>query len=386
MEFEFSTATRIIFGIGKLEELGLFVKGMGSKALIVTQFTPETRVFMRLAAQLEKAGITYESFSFSGEPTVEFIEAGLEVVRNHEIDMIIGLGGGSAIDGGKAIAALAANPGDLLDYLEVIGAGKTLTHESLAYIAIPTTAGTGAEVTRNAVIGSKSHGVKVSLRSPLMLPKVAVVDPELTVSLPAEVTASTGMDALAQLIEPYVSNASNPLIDAICREGMRRAARSLRTAFHYPNDIGARQDLSLASLFSGLALANSKLGAVHGFAGVIGGRYQAPHGMICARLLPVVFEINLAALEKRDHESRFLDRYDEIGRLLTGHPRAEAQDGVTWLFDLREELIVPGLGAYGISRLDFDSLIQDARQASSMKGNPIVLSEDEMREILEKAY
>lgn len=192
-----------------------------------------------------------------------------------------------------------ANGGDPLDYAEVIGHGRPLERRSLPLIAIPTTAGTGAEVTRNAVIGSPEHRVKVSLRSPLMLPEVAIVDPELTRDLPPALTASTGLDALTQLIEPLVSCRTNPLTDALCRSGIQRAARSLRRAVEHGEDLVAREDMSLASLFSGLALANAALGAVHGLTGPLGGMFEASHGALCASLLPAVMEANVRALRHR---------------------------------------------------------------------------------------
>ena len=231
---------------------------------------------------------------------------------------MIGLGGGSAIDAAKAIAALAANGGDPLDYLEVVGRGRSLTQPSLPCIAIPTTAGTGAEVTRNAVLASPEHGIKASLRSATMLPRLALVDPELTYSLPAAVTASTGLDALTQLIEPFTSSKANPLTDALCREGMMRAARSLRTAYEDGRDAAAREDMALASLFGGLALANAGLGVVHGFAGPVGGTFHAPHGAVCAAFLPHVMAVNARALRTRQPGSAALARYDEIARILTG--------------------------------------------------------------------
>ena len=229
-------------------------------------------------------------------------------------DLIIGLGGGSAIDTGKAIAALLTNAGDPLDYLEVIGRGQALTDAPAPFIAIPTTAGTGAEVTRNAVLASPEHRVKVSLRSPLMLPRVALVDPELTYGLPPAITASTGLDALTQLIEPFVSIRANPLTDAICRDGMRRAARSLRRAYEEGTMLPPARTWP-ASLFGGLALANAGLGAVHGFAGPLGGLFPAPHGVICARLLPLIVEANVRALQERKPNTSVLQRYAEVARL-----------------------------------------------------------------------
>src|SRR5207245_11298164 len=212
---------------------------------------------------------------------------------------------------------------ELLDYLEVIGQGRALENASTPFIAMPTTAGTGSEVTRNAVLASPRHRVKVSLRSPFLLPKIALVDPELTYDLPPSITASTGLDALTQLIEPYVSSRANPMTDAVCVDGLRRVARSLRVAFEAGrNAAAAREDMAVASLFGGLALANAGLGAVHGFAGPIGGMFPAPHGAVCAALLPDTMEVNLRALRRRAPESETLRRFDEIARILTGRPEA----------------------------------------------------------------
>ena len=197
--------------------------------MIVVGSTPDQAT--ALIDQLGSQGVAAVTFSVAGEPSIETVQAGLRIARENNCEVIIGLGGGSAIDTGKAIAALMTNPGDPLDYLEVIGGGQALQQVPLPYIAIPTTAGTGSEVTRNAVLASHEHRVKVSLRSPLMLPRVAIIDPELTYSLAPAITASTGLDALTQLIEPYTCNSPNPLVDAICREGMQRAARSLKRAY-----------------------------------------------------------------------------------------------------------------------------------------------------------
>jgi alcohol dehydrogenase class IV len=273
----------------------------------------------------------------------------------------------------------------VLDYLEVIGKGRTLSLPSLPVITVPTTAGTGTEVTRNAVVGSKGQRVKVSLRSPWMLPRLALVDPELTYQLPPAITASTGLDALTQLIEPYVCNTPSPLVDALCREGMQRAAGSLRKAYFQGDDQQARQNMSLASLFSGLALANAKLGAVHGFASVLGGMYPAPHGVICARLLPLVVETNIAALRDREAQHPVLDKYGEIACLLTGDPSAAPEDAVPWLQNLCAELQIPGLASYGLQSSEFPLIVEKSAQASSMKGNPLKLTPAEMESILERA-
>jgi alcohol dehydrogenase class IV len=308
--------------------------------------------------------------------------AGAQLVQAEGCDLVIGLGGGSAIDAGKAIAALAVNGGDPLDYLEVVGRGQPLSRTSLPLIAIPTTAGAGAEVTRNAVLASSQHGVKASLRSPSMLPRLAIVDPELTYSLPPEITASTGLDALTQLIEPFVSSRANPMTDALCREGMMRAARSLRRAYEDGQDVAAREDMALASLFGGLALANAGLGAAHGFAGPVGGMFSAPHGAVCAVFVPHVMAVNVRALAAREPGNPALARYDEIARILTGDPRSGAEDGVRWICSLCAALRIPPLSTYGVTRADFPALIEKTAVASSTKANPISLTPGELSEIL----
>src|SRR5688572_31469366 len=238
MQFEFATAARIVFGEGLLREAAPAAAQMGRHALVVTGAS--TARAAPLIAALESAGMITTAFAVPEEPTVDLIRDGAESGRAAHCDVVIAIGGGSALDAGKALAALLANPGDPLDYLEVIGAGKPLAHPAVPCIAIPTTAGTGSEVTRNAVLGSAEHKVKASLRSPWMLPRVAVVDPQLTLDLPPALTASTGVDALTQLIEPYVSNRANPMTDLYCAEGIRNAARALPRAYEDGSDRAAR--------------------------------------------------------------------------------------------------------------------------------------------------
>jgi alcohol dehydrogenase class IV len=203
--------------------------------------------------------------------------------------------------------------------------------------------------------------------------------------MPPAVTASTGLDALTQVMEPYVSNKANPLTDALCREGMQRAARSLRRAYENGDDATARQDMALASLCGGLALANAKLGAVHGFAGPLGGMFPAPHGVICARLLPPVMAVNVRALQERAPDHPALARYDEIARILTGQLEARASDGVNWVRDLYQALNIPSLSNYGLSTADFPEVIAKSQRASSMQGNPLPLTDAELHQALEQA-
>lgn len=380
MRFDFATAGRITFGDGAIKEIGKVASGFGSRALVVTRSSGgRSEALIRL---LTDAGLAVETFSVGGEPTVEDAVAGVTAARDHAAQVIIGFGGGSALDSAKAVAALTANDGDPLDYLEVIGQGKPLRRVPVPVIAIPTTAGTGSEVTANAVLASKEHAVKVSLRSPLMLPRIALIDPELTHSLPAEVTASTGMDALTQCIEPFVSNRANPVTDAIAREGIMRGSRSLRRAFEQPDDADARRDMALTALFGGLALTNAKLGAVHGFAGPIGGMFDAPHGAICAILLPPVMSANIRALRKRQPDSEALERYGEVARQITGDPTASPEDGAAWVQQLVTDLGVPRLSSYGIGEDDVPAIVEKAAIASSMQGNPLPLLNEELEKIL----
>lgn len=381
--FEFITASRIIFGSGRLREIGELAKQFGSRALVVTGRDPNRA--KALMESLSIARVEPHFFSVTGEPEVAAVSEGVERAKTVGCGMVISFGGGSAIDAGKAIAAMLTNEGDLTDYLEVIGRGKVVEKPGAPFIAVPTTAGTGSEVTRNAVLGSPEHRVKVSLRSPLMLARIALVDPQLTYGLPPNVTASTGLDALTQLIEPYVCARPNPMTDALCVEGIPRAARSLQKVIANPNDAAAREDMCVASLFGGLALANAGLGAVHGFAGPIGGMFSAPHGAVCAALLPHAMEINLRALRQRASNTETLARYQVVAALLTGNSSATQDEGAAWVRQLVQDLKIPKLGAYGIDPGAIDELVEKSAKASSMKANPIALTRPELVEILQRA-
>jgi alcohol dehydrogenase class IV len=382
MKFEFATASRIIFGQGTVKEVAPMASNMGNCALLVTGRNLERAG--ALSGSLKNAGMKIDTFSVSDEPTIELTIKGVELARQNASDIVIAMGGGSVIDTAKAIAALLTNSGDITDYLEVIGRGKQLSRPSAPCIAIPTTAGTGAEVTKNAVLTSQEHKVKVSLRSPTMLPDLAIVDPELTYSMPPSLTASTGLDALTQVLEPFVSVKSNPLTDTICIEGLKRAARSLHRAFKDGSDTRAREDMAIVSLFGGLTLANSKLGAVHGIAGPMGGMFPVPHGVICARLLPFVVEVNVRALQ-RHNSQQYLLRYDQVAQVLTGKSNAKAEEGIARIHDLCDALDIPGLSDFGITEDHFPDLITSSKKASSMKGNPVNLTDEELTEILQKA-
>ncbi len=375
MYFEFATATRIIFGEGTTRDLPDLARTLGTRPLVVTGSSPER--FSALVSPLRA-----ETFPVSGEPTVAMIREGARRVQETNCDLVISIGGGSVLDAGKAIAAIATNGGEPLDFLEVVGKGQAMKAKPLTFIAVPTTAGTGSEVTRNAVLGSPEHGVKTSLRSPLMLPCIAVVDPELTYGLPPEITAYTGLDALTQLIEPYVSSRANPLVDAICVDGIRRVSGALRRAYHDGAGKEARRDMSLASLLGGLALTNAGLGVVHGFASPLGGQWKAPHGALCAAVLPQGMAANVSALRARAPRHPALERYATTARLLTGQSEATAEDGIRWVRALCTEFSVPALRRWGINESDLAGVVEKAETASSMKANPIPLSREELMGIV----
>jgi alcohol dehydrogenase class IV len=383
MKFEFATAARIIFGPGTCKEAGRLAAELGRRVMVVIGRTVERS--KPLLDQLSSLGLEYTCFQVGGEPTIQLVLEGVRQARTADSDLVIGFGGGSVIDTGKVIAALLTNEGQLMDYLEVIGGGQPLRNASATYIAVPTTAGTGAEVTRNAVVESPEHQVKVSMRSPLMLPHTAIVDPELTYAMPPAITATTGLDAFTQLLEAFVSHQTNPLTDGICREGLRRAGRSLQTVYEDGTDTAARKDMCLASLFGGLALANAKLGAIHGFAGPLGGMLKAPHGALCARLLPYVIETNITALQTRMPNSPALARYAEMVRILTGNNSARVREGISWINKLCRQFDLKPLSAYGLNETRCASVVEKAKKASSMQGNPIVLTDSELKTILIKA-
>lgn len=380
--FELATAARIVFGSGRVAELGALAREFGTTVLVVTGGNRE-RIAPVLASLREK-GLSVTNFSVLHEPTVAVAEAGARLAREADVQCVVAVGGGSVLDAGKAVAALATNFGPAMDYLEVIGRALPLERAPLPVIAVPTTAGTGAEVTRNAVLHAPEQLVKVSLRHALMLPRVALVDPVLTHGLPPALTASTGMDALTQLIEPFVSRRANPLTDGFCREAIPRAARSLHRAFSHGGDASARAEMALASLCGGLALANAGLGAVHGFAAPIGGMFPAPHGAVCAALLPEVMEVNIC-VARASASAAIMARFDEVARLLTGRPTATADEGVAWVRELRAALEIPRLSSFGIRQEHHAAIAGKALASSSMKGNPVPLELAQLVAVLEAA-
>jgi alcohol dehydrogenase class IV len=380
MNFEFGTAQRIIFGKGCVDQAHGIVTGYGRRLLLITgkhnQFDSPIINQQSDTKQYEILQIVSDK-----EPSIGFIQDSLKTIQDFRPEVVVSIGGGSVIDTGKALAILSSNKGEILDYLEVIGKGNPLTKESLPFIAIPTTAGTGSEATRNAVIHDQASGLKVSLRSPFMLPRVAMIDPFLTQGLPPEITASTGMDALTQVIEPLITRKSNPITDSICYYAVSIAREALLTAFHDPGNLEAREQMALVSLFGGIALANSGLGVVHGFAAAIGGMYPGiHHGQICAALLPASFAMNYLASKSKPEYADITHRMEKISWLLAGKSQTKLD---VPLRKLISEIGIPDLDKLGIEKMDYPSIVEKALKSSSIKGNPFDLSREELYRILE---
>jgi alcohol dehydrogenase class IV len=383
VRFDLAVSADVRFGAGRVSEVPEALAGLGaSRVLVITGRTTSRADAVRSA--LTEAGIASLVFGVATEPSIERVRAAIALVAEASCDAVLGFGGGSALDVAKAAAVLATAGSDPLDHLEVIGAGRPIDTPGLPCVAVPTTAGTGSEVTRNSVLSG--GGVKASLRSPLLLPKVAVVDPDLLAGVPQPTIATSGMDALSQLIEPLLSQRANPFTDALARDGIRRSARSLRRAYEEGmEDADVRKDLALASLFSGMCLANSGLGAVHGLAAAAGARLSAPHGAVCAAVLTAAVDVNLRALRERAPQHPALPRLTELATLLTGESDGSPEDAIAWLDQLTAALSIPGLASYGLDQDEIDAVVMAAQRASSMRGNPIELSDDEVREIVTRS-
>lgn len=376
--FAFATATEIRFGRGEAARAVDAIAALGARLLVVTGARAGRAAW--LVDALTRRGVAVTAFAVPREPDVALIEAGIAAAREAGAEAVVAVGGGAAIDGGKAIAALATAPGTIHDHLEVVGKGLPLTAPPLAFVAIPTTAGTGAEVTRNAVVGVPEHRRKVSLRDRAMLPRLAVVDPALTDDCPRGVTLASGLDAITQVIEPYLCRRANPLTDALCRDAIPRglvALARLMTA----EDPAARDEMAWVSLCGGLALANAGLGAVHGLAGPLGGRTGAAHGAICGTLLPHVLAANAAGVADAALQARFSAVRGWIAGALGG---TEAQ-AFTTLATWSRAQGLPGLDGLGISAADRAAAAAAAASSSSMKANPVALSEGDLATVMEAA-
>jgi len=371
----FSTAGRVVLGAGVSEQVADLVAGLGRRVLVVAGRSADVAGLPAVAVHRHR-----------GEPDVDAVRAAVAIARDVRPDVVVGWGGGSVLDLAKCVAVLAPGGTDVLDHLEVVGRGLPLPDAALPVVAVPTTAGTGAEVTANAPVRVPDRGVKASLRGRAMLPAVAVVDPLLTLGCPPDLTAASGADALTQCLEAYTTPQATPLTDPLARDGLVRAGRSLRRVVEHGDDVDARTDLSVAALQSGMALANARLGAVHGLAAALGGRLGAPHGQVCAAVLAATTAANVAALRRTDPHGPGLARYDDAVVALTGLPGARADDAVAWLADLVAALAVPGLGTLGLARDDVPDVVADALAASSTRGNPVTLTPAELTDVVAASW
>ncbi len=382
--FEFASAASVRFGWGSLGQFHHHLAGLGEKVLVVCG-KHSKRVEPCLEV-LQSHGKRATLFQIPHEPDTQLIEEGLTCMAEG-MDWVLGMGGGSVLDAAKALAIMAPQPGSLMDYLEVIGHGFAFPASSLPVVAIPTTAGTGSEVTRNAVLVSREHRVKVSLRHASMLPEVALVDPALTCTLPASMTAATGLDALTQLIEPFLSSRANPITDGLARQGIPLILRSLETAVRCPDHRQARTDMAMGSLLGGMALANAGLGAVHGIAGPLGGMQpSAPHGAICAVLLPHSLKQLHGALLEQPSSSACLDKLQSLACMILGHRQASIAEALGWLHEWIDSFTLPPLRAHGLLRNECALLAEKALASSSMDGHPIKMTLQEVNELVLCAY
>lgn len=418
--FDFFSPTRILFGRGRLAELGAVAASLGRHALLVTGRSSARAAGLldEVCRLLAAAGVGATPFAVAGEPEVETVDRAAGAARAEGCDLVIAVGGGSSLDAAKATALLAANGGSALDYLEVIGRGMRPERPGLPLVAVPTTAGTGAEATRNAVLGHAPSRRKASLRHEFLLPRVALVDPALTDGLPPAVTAASGLDALTQLLEAYLSRGANPLTDALALDGLRRAARSLPAASGLtppgragalapgiPTLRAARDDMALAALESGLCLGGAGLGVIHGISGPLGGRFPVPHGFACAALLPHAFAANaralLAAAEPPPGAAsgassagspapaattKLVPLARALGVPVDGDdPRAAAEGVTAFLHDLVRRLAVPRLSAFGVTRESLGEIAREALASSSTRYNPAPLTAADLEAILAAA-
>ena len=383
--FEFFGVGRVIFGLGESRRLGEVVAGLGRRAMVV--YNGEG-LGERIGSLVEAAGVACIVRRQRGEPVVAGVDAAVAEARAAGCDCVVGAGGGSAIDLAKAVAGLLTNGGSVVDYMEVVGKGQKIARPAAPWVAVPTTAGTGAEATRNAVIGLTERKFKSSMRSELLLPRAALIDPELGVGVPPAVTAASGMDAVCQLIESYTSTGAGPVTDALALRGIELATRALSAAWADGKNTSARADMALAAHLSGVTLTSAGLGAVHGFAAPLGANFPVPHGVVCAALLPHAIRANLAAAEPAADPAAMRGRYAEVGRRLAGREMGDeraadycAARAAEWV----RELGIPRLSEYGITAGHVSEMVQLAKKSSSMEFNPVVLTDQELAGVLEKA-
>jgi alcohol dehydrogenase class IV len=380
--YELSIPARILLGHGASADLPAIGATTGQRALLVTSAGALARGGPVAACieALQRAGVVAAHAYARGEPEADAVEQAGALARAERCDYVIAIGGGSVIDTAKAAAALATNPGGALEYMEAVGAARSLATPALPLIAVPTTAGAGSEATRNAVIRSAAHATKASIRDGSMLPRVALVDPDLLAGLPPEVVATCGMDALTQLIEAFTGRRASPLTDGLCREGIALIGGAIRRAVDAPDDT-ARFAMASAALLSGMALANAGLGAVHAIAGPLGGATAAAHGAVCAALLAPISAANIAALQREAAPA--LARYAEVAALLGFAGGAGSLPA--HLSQLADQLQLPRLTALGLTEPDIQMIAERAAATSNARNNPAALGVQDLADAMRAA-
>ncbi len=385
--FNLSKIPEIYFGAGSIKILEKKIESIGNKIIIVSGKSSflKSKTGDWLIEFLTSKKITFEIIHISNEPTIIDIDSVCENFKNKNINTVISIGGGSVIDAGKAISAMHCEEGSVRDFLEGNKSGKVHSGKKIKFIAIPTTAGTGSETTKNAVISEiGENGFKRSLRNDNFVPDIAIVDPELTLNCPPEITASSGLDAFVQLFESYVSTNSSAFTDAIAFDGLIKILSSLEKAFINGNDIESRSNVSYASMLSGIALANAGLGTVHGFASSIGGFFDIPHGVICGTLIGEVNRMNIQKLASIEINNPVLNKYNTLSKLINNTSNKSESYYLQFLIDYINQLVInlkiPRLGKFGISINVIDKIVNH----TSNKNNPVNLSKTELSEILIK--
>jgi alcohol dehydrogenase class IV len=385
--FTFGQIPSIIFGPGQIAVLPSLIAPLAVRTLIVTgkHSLRSTPHWQTIEKGLNDASIAYDMLLVSGEPTVEDIDVVVDQFKAKNIGAVAAIGGGSVIDTGKAIAAMLKAEGSVRDYLEGVGTKKP-TGAKVPFVAVPTTSGTGSEATRNAVISQVGeNGFKKSLRHEKFMPDYAIIDPELTLTCPPEVSAACGLDAFTQLLEAYVSMNSNPMADALALSGLEFTKHNLVAVCGAgAHDLDARSAMAYAALMSGLVLNFAGLGVVHGFASSIGGFFNIPHGVICGILLGPATQVTIEQLQKnKDAQAQIaLGKYARIGHLLSGRKGDDVTEGcdrlVATLMDWKKVLNIPSLKHFGVGESHFDRIVKNTEN----KNNPARLTPDEMMRIL----
>ncbi len=387
--FAISTLPRIVFGAGSFRQVPELLQSFGKRVLVVSggRSLRATLHWQGLLDAMKGRGLSWEDMVVQGEPSPQLVDQAVRMYRSAGIEMVLGIGGGSVLDAAKAIAGLLPHGNSVMDHLEGVGPELPYRGPSLPFIAVPTTAGTGSEATKNAVLSAHgAGGFKKSFRHELLVARYAVVDPDMLASCPPDLIAANGMDAFTQLLESYTSTRANPFADALALDGLARVRDGLPAWYEGGAAAAeARAAMAYAALLSGITLAQTGLGVVHGLAAPLGALFPIPHGAACGALLAAATEVNIRALEQRQPDSPALPKYARVGRLLRGKTHMDDEGARVFLLhvlkDWTQRLAIPGLAAWGVRAEDFPALVAGCR-GNSMKTNPLPLSDDEVGEIL----